>query len=120
MALDDNKSVFRRFVDVWANGDFSQLDQVVAKNYIGHVSSGDRTYDGLMARIVTFRVRYPDVQFSIEDQIVDGDKVATRLTARGTQQPTGKATTLMGLNISRMERGKITEEWATWEVLSLT
>jgi predicted ester cyclase len=61
---------------------------------------------------------FPDSQFTIEDAIAEGDKVATRYINRGTHQgemmgipPTGKQVTLSGIVITRFADGKAVEVW---------
>ena len=67
-------------------------------------------------RITEFHKLYPDVRFVIEDQIAEGDRVATRMTATAMSSATGKPVTLIGLNVSRFHEGRIAEEWPVWEV----
>lgn len=50
--------------------------------------------------------------FRIEDQLVDGEKVVTRMT--------GEPVTLLGINIARIVDGKLVEEWNTWEQTKAT
>jgi catechol 2,3-dioxygenase-like lactoylglutathione lyase family enzyme len=111
----DPASLFRRHVAVWENGDLAQLGEIIDVAYVGHVAAGDRDREGLKARIRAFRALYPDIVFTIEDQLVAGDRVATRLTARGTHAVTGQAAHLLGHNLSRVSGDKIVEEWAAWE-----
>jgi predicted ester cyclase len=67
-------------------------------------------------------------QITIEDQLAEGDMVATRWTARGTYQgeteefgpPTGRQIELKGMTISRIEGGKIVEEWQSYANASMT
>lgn len=112
---EDNKAIFRRYLEFWRVGDVSRIDEIVGSAYRGHVSAGDRDRAGLAERIKAFCALYPDIVYTIEDQISAGDKVITRMSAQGTHQPTGEATTLIGINISRIMDGKIAEEWAIWE-----
>jgi predicted SnoaL-like aldol condensation-catalyzing enzyme len=114
-SADSNKALFRHAVDQWATGDMSALDQVVAPGYIGHTSTGDRDIEGLRQRIQAFHKLYSSMSFHIEDQMTDGDKVITRMTAHATMRDNGKSVKLMGINISRIANGKIVEEWNTWE-----
>ena len=114
-AVDSNKVLFRHAVDLWAAGDTSELEEVVAPDYIGHTSAGDRDIQGLRQRIEAFHRLYSNISFHIEDQMADGDKVATRLSADVTMRESGKSARLMGINISRIADGKIVEEWNTWE-----
>jgi predicted ester cyclase len=69
---------------------------------------------------------FPDLQFTVEDEIAEGDKVTTRYTARGTHRgelmgmaPTGKHVTVTGIFISRVEEGKLAEMWLNWDALGL-
>jgi predicted ester cyclase len=62
----------------------------------------------------------------VDDQFAEGDKVATRWTARGTHTgeiagiaPTGRDVTVTGLTISRFASGKVVEEWSTWDTLGM-
>jgi ketosteroid isomerase-like protein len=114
-SADSNKALLRHAVDVWAAGDMSALEQVVAPGYIGHTSKGDRDIEGLRQRIQAFHKLYSSISFHVEDQMADGNKVVTRLTADVTMRDTGKSARLMGINISRIADGKIVEEWNTWE-----
>jgi predicted SnoaL-like aldol condensation-catalyzing enzyme len=114
---ESSKAVFRHAVDVWAAGDISALAEVVAPNYIGHTSAGDRDFEGLRQTIEGFHKLYSKSSFHIEDQMIDGEKVITRLTAEVTMRDSGESATLMGINISRIVEGKIVEEWNTWEPL---
>lgn len=110
-----HKAVFRRYVTIWESGALDDLPDVLAPNYVGHVASGSRGVDGLRDRITRFRQLYPDVRFVIEDQVAEGDRVATRLTATATSSATGKVVKLVGLNVSRFQEGRIAEEWPVWE-----
>src|SRR5207248_5341565 len=67
---------------------------------------------------------FSDFQHTIEDQITEGDKVVTRVTASGVHTgdflgipPTGKRVTMTGIDLYRIAGGKIAEEWAEPDVL---
>ena len=111
------KAVFRRAVEIWQQGRAELIDTVVTPSYVGHTSSGNRNVDGLRARITEFHALYPDIRFIIDDQLAEGNKVATRLTAYGTSKETGKVVHLIGLNISRFVGDRIAEEWPVWEIV---
>ena len=110
------KAVFRRYVRIWESGALDELPGVIAPDYAGHAASADRGIEGLRARIAEFHHAYRDLRFVIEDQVAEGDRVATRMTARGIANATGKPVTLIGLNVSRFHDGRIAEEWPVWEV----
>jgi predicted SnoaL-like aldol condensation-catalyzing enzyme len=116
---ESKKAVFRRLVDLYAIADLSAMDQFIAPNYVGHVSAGDRDLEGFRQSIVHFHnlFIYAEDSFQINDQLVEGDKVATRMTAHVKMRATNEPVTLIGINIARIVDGKIVEEWNTWEQL---
>jgi predicted ester cyclase len=72
------------------------------------------------------RAAFADAEATIDDQIAEGDKVVTRWTFRSTHKgkfmgiaPTGKRVTITGINIHRIEGGKIVELWRQKDVLGL-
>ena len=113
------KAVFRRLVDLYAAGDVSRLEEVIPPDYVGHVAAGDRDREGFIQSVRFFHnlFIYSEDSFRIEDQLVDGEKVVTRMTANVKMRETGEPITLIGINIARIVDGKIVEEWNTWEQL---
>jgi predicted ester cyclase len=72
------------------------------------------------------RDAFPDLQFTAEDMIAEGDKVAARYTMRGTHQgefmgvaPTGNQIEVTGIDIVRFEGGKMVEHWANSDELGM-
>ena len=118
---ESRKAVFRTLVDLYAAGDVSALDQVIPPDYVGHTSAGDRDREGLLQSILFFHSLYIYTKdtFRIEDQLVDGEKVVTRMTAKVRSRETGEPVTLLGINIVRIVDGRIVEEWNTWEQLKI-
>lgn len=116
---ESRKAVFRRLVDIYASGDLTMLDELIAPHYVGHVSAGDRDLEGFRDSIKYFHnlFVYGKDSFQVEDQLVDGEKVATRMTARVQVRATGEHITLLGINIARIVGGQLVEEWNTWEQL---
>jgi predicted ester cyclase len=72
---------------------------------------------GMKKTIARNRESTPDLVITIDDQISEGSKVATRWTATMTQQ--GKKVSLKGITIDRFENGKIVEAWRTIDMLGL-
>jgi steroid delta-isomerase-like uncharacterized protein len=127
MLSETNKTVVRRlFEEVWNKGKLNVLDEITAKD---HVSSGPGSLPGLPTGpegskqfVTVYRNAFPDVHFTIDEQLADGDKVVTRWTADGTHQgelqglpATGKSSTVTGININRIENGKIAESWGIFD-----
>ncbi|TXH25065.1 MAG: hypothetical protein E6Q99_06230 [Elusimicrobia bacterium] len=116
---ESKKAVFRRLVDIYATGNLSALDEVIASDYVGHASAGDRDLDGFRQSILYFHnlFIYDKDSFQVNDQFVEGEKVATRMTAYVKVRATGEPITLIGINLARIVGGKSVEEWNTWEQL---
>ena len=113
------KAVFRRLVDIYALAAVDTLEEFVAPGYVGHTAAGDRDLAEFRKSIIDFHAIFdygPD-SFVIEDQFVEGDKVATRMTARVRMRETGEPVTMLGINLAIIRGGKIHEEWNTWEIL---
>lgn len=115
MSQHANKELFRRYVDIWETGNLDKLASVIHDSYVGHASWGDRDREDLRQRVAAFREKYPNVRFTIHDQLVEGDRVASRLTAAATADG-GEEVVLYGLNISRIADGRVIEEWMAWEI----
>ena len=76
--------------------------------------------------VTAWRSAFPDLRFTLEDLLVEGDKVVARWTCRGTHHgvfrgmaPTGKRVTFTGMTLSRMAQGKIVEQWTVEDGVSL-
>lgn len=113
------KAVFRRLVELYARADVDALEALIAPDYVGHTSAGDRDWPEFRQSILNFHqiFEYSPDSFIVEDQIVDGDKVATRMTAHVRNRETGEPTKMMGINLALIRGGKIVEEWNTWELM---
>lgn len=63
-------------------------DEIVRLNYLNHNAVPGKTPDreGLKAFVAYLRAAFPDIHFTIEDQLAEGDKVVTRWAVAGTQQ----------------------------------
>ena len=127
MSSETNKTVSRRFFEeVFSKGKLAVADEIIAKD---KVHSGPANPPGLLPglegtkQLVTmYRNAFPDVHFTIDEQIAEGDKVMTRWTAHGTHQgelagipATGKSSTVTGISLDRIVNGKIAENWAIFD-----
>jgi predicted ester cyclase len=82
--------------------------------------------EGVKQFFSTLLAAFPDAHFQIEDQIAEGEKVATRWTARGTHQghlqgiaPTSRPITVTGITILRIANQKIVESWGNSNTLGI-
>ena len=82
---------------------------------------------GSKALVSTYRTAFPNVVFTVEDQIAEGDQVATRWSARGTHtgplpggiEPTGKSAIVTGISIERYVHGKMAESHVNWDFMGM-
>ncbi len=126
MSNSTNQSIAHRyFADIWNRGDLNAIDALVAPDALGHASG--LTLEGtpvLRQRVTTTRAAYPDLRFTVEDVISEGDKVVVRWSFIGTHTGeymgyagTGRAVSVTGINIFRMTNGKIVELWTNGDDL---
>ena len=131
MSAETNKAVARRFLEeVWNNGNLAVLNEIIAED---HVNIGPSTLPGAPAGpegakqvVILYRNAFPDIHFTIDEQIAEGEKVLTRWTAHGTHQgelqglpATGKSSTVLGIAIDRIVNGKIVESWGLFDYFSM-
>ena len=129
MSSEQNKKIVRRaFEEPW-KGNLDVVDELTASDYIGHDPANPeplRGPEGVKQFISTYLAAFPDARIMVEEQLAEGDLVATRWNGRGTHEgelmgiePTGKQVTVSGLTISRLEGGKIVEEYQNWDTFGM-
>ena len=130
MSLADNKALVRRLFDeVWNTGNVAIVDDLLAPDFVDHAAQmggGDPTRDGFKTQVRLFRTAFPDGRSQIEDLIAEDDRVVARWTDGGTQRgewmgvpPTGKRVTMTGIDVYRIEQGRIAEFWCSEDELGL-
>ena len=113
------------WVDGLNRGDVSVADEVFAADCVIHINgSPDRNLDvaGFKQMIAGLLAAFPDLRLTIEDQVVAGDKVATRWVAEGTNSgpfgsvpATGRRVRVDGLILDRVVDGRVVERWEQWD-----
>jgi steroid delta-isomerase-like uncharacterized protein len=123
-----NKASAARFFEIASRGNLEALDEVFAADYHDHDPANERDTvgaDGLREEVSSYRAAF-DFEFTIEDQLAEGDQVATRWSWRGTHhgdfmgvRATGKQVSMTGQTIFRFRDGTIKEGWWSWDTLGL-
>lgn len=127
------KALYRRFVDeVINNGQYDVIPEIFSENYLDHsappgAGESSNVFDQIRSIPIFFRGAFPDVHFTIEDMIDEGDWVATRVTGRGTHlgrpfmgiAPTGYKVTWSSFGFFRVEGGKIAEHYGAPDLMAL-
>ncbi|MDQ2854060.1 MAG: ester cyclase [Chloroflexota bacterium] len=125
MSTEANKTLARRVFEEVLNGrNLDLLDELAAPDYIEHTPlPGQGTgIDGIRDRYTTLFNAF-DFQFTVEDVIAEGDKVVLRWTQTGTHvgplfgmPATGRSSRTTGIEIWRVEGGKLAEHWDVVDV----
>lgn len=126
MTTQANKELLRRYkVCILNDRDVGALDQVAAADYVDHAAFPGQApgLEGLKQRAaILFQALDP--QWTIHDAIAEGDTVVLRWSLAGTHRsaflgipPSGKPITLRGIDVYRIQEGKITEHWNVVDIL---
>ncbi len=127
MSTEQNKAVVRRlFEEAFGKGNLAVLDEIVAPNQVngdpGALPGMPSGPEGAKMLITNYRNAFPDLRFTIDEQVAEGNTVVTRWTAHGTHNgelaglpATGKPATVVGMGIDRIENGKIVESWGLFD-----
>jgi len=129
MSLADNKNVARRFLEeVMNRGNRAVGDHLVAPDFVDHSPMPGFSPDamGFKKGLAMVRTAMPDMKYTIEDVIAEGDKVVVRWRASGTHKgemfgipPTSKSIVVTGIDIFRVSNGKLVEFWLNWDQLGM-
>jgi steroid delta-isomerase-like uncharacterized protein len=125
----ENKALVRRYVEeVLNNRNLDLIDKLFAPTFIDHDTSmpDARGPAGVKRLAAMVHGSFPDLHFTVEDMVAEGDKVVYRYSVRGTHQgdfmgiaATGKQFAVTGIHIYRVVDGKLQEEWENWDMLGL-
>ncbi len=127
---DANKTLVRRLFDeVWNKGHQQVADELFAQNYNHHDSSTPdlgRGPDSEKKRVTLYRNAFPDIRFTVEDLIAEGESVTARWSCHGTHKgelngiaPTGRQFTISGISVARFTNGKMIEGYVNWDALGM-
>ena len=119
--IDTNKTVARRYLeDFWNGDDAAVIEELAVDDVIGHPVSGQTLQgrDLLKQRHGALRQVYGDPHFAVEDLIAESDKVLVRWSFTGKHigpimgaAPTGEQISVGGMNLLQFVDGKIVEFW---------
>ena len=129
MSTENNKHLMNRFVE-FINTASEQLGgELISPDAIFYVPGQPepmRGTAGYLAIIGMMRSGFPDIQWTLEDSVAEGDKVAGRFIMRGTHQgaffgvpPTGKLIKVQAMNFYRFSNGQIVEEYGQPDMFGL-
>ena len=129
MSIENNRQLMKRFVAFinTANEQLAgELISTDAKFYVPGEPEPMHGLGGYLAIIGMMRSGFSDIQWSLEDSVVEENKVAARFIMTGTHNgtffgvpPTGKAIKVQAVNFYRLFNGQIIEEYGQPDMLGL-
>ena len=137
VSVEANKAIVgRHFNQVLNQGQLDTVDEIYTSDYVLDApvrSDGSSQARGLTQgreqlkqRVTLFRTAFPDIHFSQDDIVGEGDSVVVRYTFSGTHQgvfagvePGGRSISIMGILIAHLKDGKIREAWSAFDSAEL-
>jgi steroid delta-isomerase-like uncharacterized protein len=130
MTTEQNKALIRKWVEEgWNKGNLAVVDDVYTLDVIQHDPNSPlpvNSSEALKMYAGSYRAAFPDLTFTIDDLIGEGDKVLWRFTSTGTHQgalgpipATGKRGAVTGMVLFRFANGKVAEVWVNVDIMGL-
>lgn len=126
--FEANKKIARQFFEYFAKGDIQQVENLWGANYQHHFPGNPKPLNKEESKQMMkgYIAGFPDLKFNIEDQVAEGDRVVTRISANGTHKnefqgipATNKKVAITGISTHRIVNGKIEEEWTEFDALGI-
>lgn len=128
--IEKNKQHVRRAIEeIWNGARYENIEEFISRDFVGHSTSHDQKIEGAQAAkqfYIELRNAFPDIHFTITDQVAEANKVATCWTAEGTHKgsfkgvpATGKRFRITAIDIDRFNNGKVVECWTNMDELGL-
>ena len=115
---DHTDTARRALEEVCSGKDLAGIPDVYHSEFVDHVNALEyRGHEGARRSVALYLELFPDLSFVVDDQVTEGDRVASRWTLRGTHR--GRSVTLRGIVISRFEDGRIIEDWAASDTMEI-
>jgi len=125
---ESQRAVELQHSEVWSKGNLDLIPEIYAEDYVGHFPGGQTVTgrDEIRELVKSHRTSFPDWNEEILESIVEGDRIVTRYRSRGTHRgeflgypPKGKKVHVEEASVFHMVQGKIAEQWAFPDVVSL-
>jgi steroid delta-isomerase-like uncharacterized protein len=122
----DKMTASRVLLEKMGQGDFSKLDEIYGPGFVAHAGGKKFSLEEDNASGRAIRTAVPDLQVMVDHLIGEGDLVAVRWRARGTNTVAaagmpgnGAAMEVEGMTIFRFKNGRIVEEWSLTDRLAM-
>lgn len=122
MSVEDNKALVSRAIEEGFNGgNLGVAEELFTPDYEVHAPGLDNLPRGpqaFQAAIGLWRTAFPDIHMSVQEMVGEGDRVVNRFITKGTHDgplmgvpPTGRPITVYGMEMHRIENGRVAESW---------
>jgi predicted ester cyclase len=116
--LEQTATARRALEQVCSGRDLAGIPDVYHHDFVDHVNVLEyRGHEGARRSVALYLELFADLRFVVDDQVSEGDRVASRWTLHGTHR--GRSVTLRGIVISRFDDGKIIEDWAASDTMEI-
>jgi steroid delta-isomerase-like uncharacterized protein len=129
MSIESNIQLMERFVEFINSANENLAQEIIstdARFYVPGQPEPMHGPEGYLAIIGMMRSGFPDIKWSLEDKIVEENKVAARFIMTGTHNgtffgvpPTGQNIKVHATNFYRISNGQIIEEYGQPDMLGL-
>jgi len=129
MSTQNEAIVQRWWQELWNGGDLAVADEIVAPGFTDHDPASPWVppgIDGCKTLVTSYRTVFPDIHFTIEQQVAAENTVVSHWRCRGTHRgelmgtaPTGKEIDVEGISILHLENGKIRHQTTIWDALGM-
>ena len=94
------------------------LEKCYAPSFVDHVNALEfHGHAGARKSVALYRRIFDNLQFKVDQQVTEGDRVASHWTLTGTNR--GRNVEFSGITISRFEDGRIAEDWGYSDTLEI-
>ncbi len=125
--IEKNKDFIQTFTEnFWNKHDIAVIEKYIASDFIIHFDDGDQNFEQYKGICQAYFAAFPDMHITTNDVLAEGDKVVKVWTMNGTNKgdfmgipATGMPIVVKGMEVFRIENGKIAELWISMDNLGL-
>jgi predicted ester cyclase len=132
MSTEDNRSLVRRYREIYSSNQLEALDTVLAPDFTPHnrmeMPGLPPGLEGIKQIHLGTLAAFPDLRIMTEELIAEGDKVVevwtmtmthTGVSIFGAPANSGKAVRTWGMSVYRIANGKIVEHWGEMDFVAV-
>jgi predicted ester cyclase len=119
----------RMFDEGFATGNGDVVDELCSPDLVDHqfglAGQGEQAREHVRAAMRDVHTAFPDIRFTIEDSVLDGDRIWVRARGQGTATgpyfgpPSGRPVDFCVIDIARIKNGRIVEHWGVPDRLAV-